>query len=108
MEAKYRVDPGQQGMKDSRKWSAGADITYLMNPNTSFMVGYMYEWGSQFSSASTAPLAATGLPNPCVGSPDSDQRHDHRAYVHSRGALWRAIPEKLDTELRYTASHGTG
>ena len=47
VEAKYDVATGQQGLQDSRKWSTGADLVYVLNPATSFMVGYMYEWGSQ-------------------------------------------------------------
>ena len=79
----------QQGMKDSRKWSAGTDVTYLMNPDTSFMVGYMYEWGSQllFGINCTDQQYRSPIRAPVL--PITDQRHDHRAYVHRRGALRR-------------------
>ena len=77
-------------MRDGRKWSAGSDITYLMNPDTSFMVGYMYEWGSQLLYGVNCTVERYRTPNPCTArSGDPDQRHHHRAYVHRRGALRR-------------------
>ena len=37
----YGVDPtNQQGLQDNRKWSSGVDVTYVINPDTSIMVGY--------------------------------------------------------------------
>ena len=104
VEAKYQVDPGQQGLQDSRKWSAGADVTYVMNPNTSFMVGYMYEWGSQLlygincnnnSIVGAQCVGATTLTNDAT-----------TVQTFTAAVRYGVIPEKLDTELRYTASRG--
>ena len=68
-DAKYGVDPNaQQGLQDSQKWAAGIDATYLLNPDTSFMVGYMYERGSQllFGTVCTSgALCTTTAPIPC-------------------------------------------
>ncbi len=44
----YGVDPiSQQGLQDSRSWSGGIDATYVVNPDTSIMVGYMREYYTQ-------------------------------------------------------------
>jgi MtrB/PioB family decaheme-associated outer membrane protein len=106
MEDKYLLDPTQQGLNDSRKWSAGGDITYLMNPNTSFMVGYMYEWGSSSLFGVNCTTSGTGTPNPCVGPPTLTN-DTTTVQTFTAAVRYAAIPDKLDTELRYTASHGT-
>jgi len=106
IESKYGVDPTtQQGLQDSRNWSAGADVTYVLNPSTSFMVGYMYEWGSQLLyGINCTESSTTGAQ--CVAP---QTLTNDTTTVHTFTALVRyaAIPDKLDTELRYTASHGT-
>ena len=106
VEAKYQIDAGQQGLQDSRKWSAGADLTYVLNPNTSFMVGYMYEWGSSLLFGTNCTVGGTGLPNPCVGS-QIMTNDTVTVNTFTAAVRWAAIPEKLDTELRYTASKGS-
>jgi MtrB/PioB family decaheme-associated outer membrane protein len=108
-EMDYGVDPAnQQGLKNSRKWSGGVDATYIVNPDTSVMVGYMYEYGTQLlygiecESRDVAADCPSGYAGPQTMTND-------RSVVHTFTALLRyaAIPDKLDTELRYTASHGT-
>jgi MtrB/PioB family decaheme-associated outer membrane protein len=101
----YGVDQGQQGLRDNNKWSAGTDVTYLMNPDTSFMVGYMYEWGSQLLfGINCTESSLTGAQ--CVGPPimtnDTTTVHTFTAAVR-----YAVIPQKFDTELRYTASRAT-
>jgi MtrB/PioB family decaheme-associated outer membrane protein len=108
-ESKYGVDPTtQQGLADSRKWSAGADLTYIMNPDMSFMVGYMYEWGSQLLFGSTCNGSGSGTTvTPCPpATPATTTLTNDMTTVHTFTAAVRygVIPQKLDTELRYTAS----
>ena len=46
-EAKYGVDPTtQQDWQTAVKRPRALTLPYVLNPDTSFMVGYMYEWGS--------------------------------------------------------------
>jgi len=100
----YGVNPlNQQGLEDSRSWSGGIDATYVVNPNTSIMVGYMREFYTQLlygnaCTNNTCPINATNY---------QTQTND-RTVVDTFTALVRhvAIPNKLDTELRYTASRG--
>ena len=105
LEAKYDVATGQQGLQDSRKWSAGADLTYVMNPDTSFMVGYMYEWGSSLLyGINCTENSTTGAQ--CV-APATLTNDTTTVQTFTAAVRWAAIPQKLDTELRYTASWGT-
>jgi len=102
-EKQYGIDQGQQGLKDSRKWTAGADVVYVFNPSTSIMFGYMYEWGSQLMFGTSC--AGTASPNPCVGTPTLT--NDATTVQTFTAALrYGVIPDKLDTDFRYTASHG--
>ncbi len=106
IEDNYLLDPTQQGLNDNRKWSAGTDVTYVMNPDTSFTVGYVYEWGSSLLFGVNCTTSGTGAPNPCVGS--STMTNDTTTvHTFTAAVRWAAIPQKLDTELRYTASHAT-
>jgi MtrB/PioB family decaheme-associated outer membrane protein len=107
VDAQYDVATGQQGMRDGRKWSAGSDITYLMNPDTSFMVGYMYEWGSQLLFGVNCTVGATGAPNPCAPGPAILTNDAITVHTFTAAVRYGIIPQKLDTELRYTASRAT-
>jgi MtrB/PioB family decaheme-associated outer membrane protein len=106
--ANYDVDPlTQQGLDESRKWTGGVDATYLINPDTSVMVGYMYEFGKQRLYGTDC----TG--NPCSGGSGpggsgAQTLTNDTTVVHTFTALLRyaAIPDKLNTSVRYTASHG--
>ena len=105
VEADYGVDTGQQGLKDSRKWSAGTDITYILNPDTSFMVGYMYEWGSSLLfGINCTESSTTGAQ--CV-APQTMTNDTTTVHTFTAAVRYGVIPQKIDTELRYTASHGT-
>jgi len=102
-EKQYGVDTGQQGLKDSRKWTAGADVVYMFNPYTSIMVGYMYEWGSQLLFGTSC--SGTASPNPCGGNPTLTN-DTTTVQTFTAGLRYGVIPDKLDTDFRYTASHG--
>ena len=106
VESKYGVDPTtQQGLQDSRNLSAGVDVTYVLNPNTSFMVGYMYEWGSQLLyGINCTESSNTGAQ--CV-APQTLTNDTTTVQTFTALVRYAAIPDKLDTELRYTASYGT-
>src|ERR1039458_3888300 len=109
VEAKYGVDPNtQQGLQDSRKWSAGLDVTYLATPNLSFMVGYMYEWGSQLLFGINCAGAVAIAPNPatnCV-APQTLTNDTTTVQTFTAAVRWAAIPDKLDLDARYTWSYG--
>ena len=51
------------GLHDSKSWSAGIDATYVINPDTSITVGYMYENYTQllYGSSSTSNTAVVGV-----------------------------------------------
>jgi MtrB/PioB family decaheme-associated outer membrane protein len=104
IESKYGVDPGQQGLEDARKWSAGLDITYVMTPNTSFMVGYNYDWGSSLLFGINCTESSTAGAQ-CV-APATLTNDTTTVNTFTAAARYAVIPSKLDTELRYTASRG--
>ena len=106
-EMHYGVDPAvQQGLEDSRKWSAGMDATYVVNRDTSFMIGYMYEWANQlmFGTSCQGPSAPNGT-CPTSGFQNLTNVKD-TVQTFTAAVRYAVIPEKLNTELRYTASHG--
>jgi len=92
----------QQGLAYSRKWSAGIDATYIVTPDTSVTLGYMYEDGKQILYGIDCDAR-----DDCTIGPQTFT--DDHSVVHTFTALLRyaAIPDKLDTTFRYTASHGT-
>ena len=95
----YGVNPqNQSGLQDSRSWSGGADVVYVINPDTSIMVGYLREYYTQ--------LLYGGVTN--TGTQFATNLTNDRTIVDTFTAAVRyaVIPSKLDTELRYTASHG--
>ena len=106
----YGVDPTtQQGLKDAKKWSAGIDATYLINPATSITVGYMYQHGSQLLYGICNTTGGFGQCNGGAQPTTNSQTvTTDKTDVHSFTALLRyaVIPDKLDTSLRYTASYG--
>ena len=99
----YGINPANQtGLEDSRSWSAGIDIVYVVNPTMSFMVGYMREFYTQLlygmnGGSGTSP----------VGGTNSNMTND-RTIVDTFTALARyeAIRDKLDLSLRYTLANG--
>jgi MtrB/PioB family decaheme-associated outer membrane protein len=92
------------GLTDSRSWAGGVDITYVMNPDTSFTVGYEREYYTQLldGSSSTSNTAVVG-----VGGIYSVQTNDTTTVDTFMAAVrYAAIPDKLNLSLRYAASHG--
>jgi MtrB/PioB family decaheme-associated outer membrane protein len=91
----------QLGLTDSTSWSGGVDITYMIDPRTSIMAGYLREQYHQlvYNLNSTSNAAAPGGAN-FIETTD-------RAVVDTFTGVvkYAAIPDRLDTELRYTASH---
>jgi MtrB/PioB family decaheme-associated outer membrane protein len=105
IQMEYGVSPGQQGLRDSRKWTAGSDVTYVINPTTSVMVGYMYEWGSQLLyGINCTESSLTGAQ--CAGA--ATLTNDATTVqTFTAGLHYGVIPDKFDTDFRYTLSHGT-
>ena len=92
------------GLQDSRSWNAGVDVVYVLNPDTSFMVGYEREYYTQLlmGSSSTSNSTVVG-----VGGIYSVQTNDRTTVdTFTAAARYAAIPDKLNLSLRYTASHG--
>jgi MtrB/PioB family decaheme-associated outer membrane protein len=89
---KYELDPySQQGLADSRGLSGGVDVTYVINPDTSVMVGYMHEFYTRL----------------LYGASIGDMTNDRTAVdTFTAMARYAAIPDKLDLSLRYTLSRG--
>jgi MtrB/PioB family decaheme-associated outer membrane protein len=101
----YGVDPAnQQGLEDRESWSAGIDGTYLINPTTSIMLGYMREYAHQtLYSCDTTPAHTHVCASPTISALTTNDD----TTVDTFTALLRyvVIPDKLDTALRYTLSH---
>jgi MtrB/PioB family decaheme-associated outer membrane protein len=108
-DANYGLDPTQQqGLEDSNKWSAGIDATYVFSPGTSIMVGYLFERASQDlygCSGEGSSNIGTNQCTPYTAAFPPTLTND-TATIHTFTAVGRyaAIPDKLDTELRYTLS----
>jgi len=102
----YGVDPNnQQGLQDSNGWAAGVDAVYVVNPSTSLMVGYMFEYNTQLLYG-CAGATQEGLANPPC-TPASITNDKSTINTVTGAVRYAAIPDKLDTELRYTAAHGS-
>jgi MtrB/PioB family decaheme-associated outer membrane protein len=101
----YGVNPlTQEGLSDSSSWSGGVDVTYVVNPDTSIMVGYVREYYNQYlyGLSSTSNTAVLG-----VGGVFSANTSDRSGVdTLTAAARYAAIPNKLDLDLRYTASLG--
>jgi MtrB/PioB family decaheme-associated outer membrane protein len=92
------------GMTDSRSWAGGVDVTYVINPDTSFMVGYEREYYTQLldGSSSTGNTAVVG-----VGGIYAAQTNDKTVVdTFTAGVRYAAIPDKLNLSLRYALSRG--
>jgi MtrB/PioB family decaheme-associated outer membrane protein len=92
------------GIQDSKSWSAGIDVTYVINPDTSVAFGYMYENYAQllYGSSSTSNSAVIG-----VGGVYGVQTNDVTTVNTLTAAVrYAAIPDKLNLSLRYAASRG--
>jgi MtrB/PioB family decaheme-associated outer membrane protein len=102
----YGVDPlTQLGLADSRSWNAGVDIAYVVTPDLSFTVGYLRESYYQLLYGITS-TSNTAVPNtPGVISANTNDRTTVNTFMAA--ARYAAIPDRLDIDLRYTASRGT-
>ncbi len=112
-DASYGVDPTtQQGLQDARDWNFGVDGVYVIAPGLSLMGSYsrMYGTENMFGSSSKGPFVSTA-----VTCATGDYALACQNVTYERNVVntfvaavdWAAIPDRLNTELRYTASHGT-
>jgi MtrB/PioB family decaheme-associated outer membrane protein len=99
----YGLNPvSQEGLTDSSSWNGGVDVTYVLNPDTSFMVGYLREFYNQqlYGLSATSNTAVLG-----TGGVFSANTSDHSTVDTITAAVrYAAIPNKLDLDLRYTMS----
>jgi MtrB/PioB family decaheme-associated outer membrane protein len=99
----YGLNPANQlGLTDAHSWDAGIDVTYIINPRASITVGYLYENLAQlvYNMNSTSPTALPG------GSLFQETNDKISVNTFTGVIRYTAIPDKLETELRYTASQG--
>jgi len=99
----YGLNPANQlGLTDARSWNAGIDLTYIFNPRTSVSLGYVYERLNQLAYNMNSTNAGQ------VPGGSLFQQTTDRISVNTFTGVVRytAIPDKLDTELRYSASQG--
>jgi MtrB/PioB family decaheme-associated outer membrane protein len=99
----YGLNPANQlGLTDASSWDAGVDVTYIINPRASVSFGYMYDRLNQlvYNMNSTSPTAIPG------GSLFQQTNDSITVNTFTGVVRYAAIPDKLDTELRYTASRG--
>ncbi|MBI3703897.1 MAG: MtrB/PioB family decaheme-associated outer membrane protein, partial [Rhizobiales bacterium] len=97
----YGLNPENQlGLTDSRSWNGGVDVTYVINPRASVMFGYLREYRTQL----VYNIVDSDMP---PGGDNFVQTNDRTVVDTFTGLIrYTAIPDKLDTELRYTASRG--
>ena len=98
----YGLAATEMGLTDSRSWAGGVDVVYVMNPDTSFMVGYEREFATQLLAG------LNSASNTAVLTPATSATTNDRTVVDTFTAAVRyaAIPDKLNLSLRYAASHG--
>jgi MtrB/PioB family decaheme-associated outer membrane protein len=101
----YGLNPAtNEGLTDSKMWSAGVDAAIVISPNASLALGYMYENYSQFlyGLSSTSALAVVGVNG--VFAANTDDKTIVNTFT--AGLVYAAIPDKLDLSLRYALSRG--
>ena len=103
----YGLNPSTNwGLADSRSWSGGVDVTYVMNPDTSITVGYLREYYNQFLLGTTSGGHGANLVVPGPGIVSANTSDVTTVDTFTATVRYAAIPDKLETELRYTASRG--
>lgn len=115
-DASYGVDPfTEQGLQHTRDWNFGVDGLWVVTPDLSFMASYSRMYGNEnmYGSTNGGPYLPTVVScTATTGGPYAPQCQDvtfERNVVNTFMAAvnWAVIPDRLNTELRYTASHGT-
>ena len=107
----YSLDPqSQQGLKSATRWATGIDATYLISPDTSFMIGYMYEHKSELMYGCNGEGSTNTGTNQCTpytaAAPWHQNTEVSRVHTITTAIRYAAIPNKFDTELRYSAALG--
>ena len=101
----YKLASTEEGLNDSRSLSTGVDATYMFNRDTSFTVGYMYEYYTQLLNNCTCGGHGGNL---AIPTPATAMATNDHTVVNTVTAVlrWAAIPNRLDTEFRYAVSRG--
>lgn len=88
----YGLNPTlNQGLTYSTSQGAGVDLTYVVNPDVAFTFGYLREYYNQLLYGPTLGLGNQTLDRSTVDT-------------FTAAARFAAIPNKLDFDVRYTAS----
>lgn len=102
----YGLDPNtEDGLRDSRSWTAGIDATYVVNAGFSVTLGYLREYDTQL--VYNCNCDSHGDPS-TTPTPANFMETNDRSTVDTLTATARyaAIPNKLDLSLRYALSRG--
>jgi MtrB/PioB family decaheme-associated outer membrane protein len=94
----------EYGMVDSRSWNAGVDVAYVVSPDLSFTFGYLWETYYQLLYGTTSTSNTAVPTTPGVVLTTTNDRTNVNTFMAA--ARYVAIPDKLDMDLRYTASRG--
>jgi MtrB/PioB family decaheme-associated outer membrane protein len=96
----YNLDPANQfGLDYSRSLAAG--VAVMVNPDLSFVFGYMYEHYNQMVYSYT-PTSDGG-----IGATPTTTLVKSNVNTFTAAAYYAAIPNKLDLDLRYTLSQSS-
>ena len=95
----YDIGTGLVGLTRNQAWRGGIEVSYLVNPSTTFLFSYVNEQSKQnlISTTATGTSALTAANTYTTDVVDT---------VHTfMGAInYAAIPDKLDLSLSYTLS----
>jgi len=106
-DANYSVDPNwQQGLQDSKSWNFGIDGTYVVSSDLSFMAGYSRMYATQVMYGSNTTGGSLTVPTYYLPANQNLTNERDVTNTFVAAVKYVAIPDKLDTQLRYTASHG--
>ncbi len=92
----------QYGLSDSKMFSTGVDVAWVVTPTLSIVVSYYYEYYDQLLYNTTEPPASR-TPNPQILVTTTDQTYVNTVTAAVR---WAAIPNTLDFDARYEYQFG--
>ncbi len=87
----YMIDPTQEGLTYNHAWRGGAELAWVVNPDTTFLFGYMNERRDQQIRS---------------GTPGAFNNTEIQDFVNTfmAAANYAVIPDRLDLRLSYTLS----
>ena len=98
----YHLDPPEIGLTRGQAWTAGVDVSYIIDSNTTLTFSYMNEQYLQNIRSTSATSSGALTAANTYSSPVRDNINTFIAGIN----YW-AIPDQLDFDLRYTVSLST-